>query len=1215
MAQSTSDPNSVLDLTNSQSPSVSPLTPAPTIQEVDATHFLDLPATGVGSASGVIGDATDPAATQGINFKIADSDTAIDQLTVTVTSSNQAVVSNESLTLTGVGADRNLKIDPTGVGFTDIQVEVSDGVNTNVYTIQYGASDGTANSKASHFHTGTSDASTAIAIDSNYMFVADDEGQVIRLYDRNQSGLPVSEFDFTSALGLTDEKNGQFREVDIEASTLVGDRIYWLGSHSNSSKGKDRPNRSRLFATEIVGSGADAKLEFVGYVDFRQDLINWGDDQGYNFSASAATGKPTEFTDSFNIEGLTVSPDGNTAYIAFRAPNTPTSTRTNALIAPLNNFADLVDGKAAKAVFGAPIELDLGGRGIRSIERNANNEYLIVAGPAGSATGTAPNDFRLYSWGGDQAVPPELLPVQLPDLNTGGSFESIVHLPDHLSARSQIQLLLDNGDTDWYGDGQDSKDLSQANHQKFASVTVALGGDTAPPVPVPPVPSSDMAPTIKEVDTTSHFLDLPAIGGGAVSGVIGDATDPAATQGINFKIADSDTNLDQLTVTVTSSNQAVVGNDSLMLSGVGADRNLKINPTGVGYADIQIEVSDGVNTNVYTIQYGASDGTIKPDASHFHTGTSDASTAIAIDSNYMFVADDEGQVIRLYDRNQSGLPVSEFDFTSALGLTDEKNGQFREVDIEASTLVGDRIYWLGSHSNSSKGKVRPNRSRLFATEIVGSGADAKLEFVGYVDFRQDLINWGDDQGYNFSASAATGKPTEFTDSFNIEGLTVSPDGNTAYIAFRAPNTPTSTRTNALIAPLNNFADLVDGKAAKAVFGAPIELDLGGRGIRSIERNANNEYLIVAGPAGGATGTAPNDFRLYSWGGDQSAPPELLPVQLPDLNTGGSFESIVHLPDHLNSRSQIQLLLDNGDTDWYGDGQDSKDLSQANHQKFASVTVTLGGDTDVMQGSNRNDTLRGSSGDDVIEGMGGSDKIYGDNGNDQLFGGLGNDKIKGKNGNDLIFGDQGKDKLYGGDGDDKLIGGLGSDTINGDDGNDLIFGNNGNDKLSGGDGDDQLHGGLGKDKIKGGDGDDLIFGGVGNDKLSGGDGNDKLYGGLGHDSILGGKGDDIIVGDQGADRLTGGKDKDTFVFSSIGDTSATITDFEIGIDKIDLRTIFNSTEYTSANPIESYVKLVQHGSSTQVKVDVFGDNGDQFKTVTQLNHVDKTALTSDHFVLT
>ena len=727
------------------------------------------------------------------------------------------------------------------------------------------------------------------------------------------------------------------------------------------------------------------------------------------------------------------------------------------------------------------------------------------------------------------------------------------------------------------------------------------------------LPHLTIAPTIQEVDAT-HFLDLPAIGMGSVSGVIGDATDPAATQGINFKIADSDTNLDQLTVTVTSSNQAVVSNDSLTLSGVGADRNLKIKPTGVGYTDIQIEVNDGTGVSVYTIQYGASDGAANPNASHFHTGTSDASTAIAIDSNYMFVADDEGQVIRLYDRTHSGLPVSEFDFTSVLGLTDAKEGVFREVDIEASTLVGDRIYWLGSHSNSSKGKDRPNRSRLFATEIVGSGADAKLEFVGYVDFREDLIRWGDEQGYNFSASAATGKPTEFPDSFNIEGLTVSPDGNTAYIAFRAPNTPTSTRTNALIAPLNNFADLVDGKATTAIFGDPIELDLGGRGIRSIERNANNEYLIVAGPTGGATGTAPNDFRLYSWTGDQADTATLLPTQLPDLNTGGSFESIVHLPDHLSARSQIQLLLDNGDTDWYGDGQDSKDLSQANFQKFASVTVSLGGDTDIMQGSNQNNTLRGGNSDDVIEGMGGSDKIYGDDGHDQLFGGGGNDKIKGGNGNDLIFGDQGKDKLYGGEGNDKLIGGLSNDRINGNSGNDLIFGGNGNDKLRGGDGDDQLHGGLGKDTMKGGNGDDLIFGGAGNDKLSGGDGNDKLYGGLGHDSILGGKGNDIIVGDQGADRLTGGKDKDTFVFSRIGETFATITDFEIGIDKLDLRTIFNSADYTSATPVESYIKLVQHGSSTQVKVDVFGDNGDQFKTVTQLNHVDKTALTSDHFRL-
>jgi hypothetical protein len=110
------------------------------------------------------------------------------------------------------------------------------------------------------------------------------------------------------------------------------------------------------------------------------ELITWGNNNGYNFTASAATGKIPEdpALDGFNVEGLTIAPNGTTAYIAFRAPQVPTSARTKALIAPVTNFTDLVTGAATSANIGAPIELDLGGRGIREISRNSSGQYLII---------------------------------------------------------------------------------------------------------------------------------------------------------------------------------------------------------------------------------------------------------------------------------------------------------------------------------------------------------------------------------------------------------------------------------------------------------------------------------------------------------------------------------------------------------------------------------------------------------------------------------------------------------------------------------------------------------------------------------------------------------------------------------------------------------------------------------------------------------------------
>lgn len=468
----------------------------PTITEASATPFLNLPATGSGFASGVVGDPTDPALVFGIDFTIADPDTAVGDLVVTVTSSNTAVVPNANLTLSGTGATRNLKIDPVGVGFADITVTVSDGANTDSYVINYAASAAAGTPTSTRFHTGASDASTAIALDANYMLVADDEDQTIRLYDRNGSGLPLASFDFTSFLGLSGSS-----EVDIEASTRLGNTIYWLGSHSNNSSGADRPNRERLFATEVSGTGASTNLTFTGYYQFLEDdLIAWDNANGHGLgagflglAASAANGVLPEQTNGFNIEGLTLAPNNTTGYVSFRAPNQPTSDRNQALIIPVTNFTSLVSptgGTAGSATFGAPIFLDLGGRGIRSIERNNTGEYVIIAGPAGAATGTAPADFRLYTWDGNPASAPVLRNADLTALNSGGSFEGIVEVPDNLTSTSQIQLLVDNGDTIWYNNGVISKDLEAPTFnktlQKFRSDVVTLGDPVTPPVVVPP---------------------------------------------------------------------------------------------------------------------------------------------------------------------------------------------------------------------------------------------------------------------------------------------------------------------------------------------------------------------------------------------------------------------------------------------------------------------------------------------------------------------------------------------------------------------------------------------------------------------------------------------------------------------------------------------------------------------------------------------------------
>jgi len=489
-------------------------------------------------------------------------------------------------------------------------------------------------------------------------------------------------------------------------------------------------------------------------------------------------------------------------------------------------------------------------------------------------------------------------------------------------------------------------------NKKFAFDNLEITGDKIIPNPV----------HITFAD--SNFTDAAT----GLSGVIGDSTDPARYHGINFTVSHDEDNVSTLEIDPVSSNTSVVTNANLVDTGTGAIRNVTITPTGVGYATITVTVTDeDENEASVNISYAAS-AESNTETSLYHTGMGDASTAMVVDSNYMLVANDEDMgsnmaPIYLYRRDQSGLEVNEFDFTDDLDLIDNK-----EVDIEASTKVGNRIYWLGSHGNNKEGKCRPDRKRLFATDISGSGENTTLSFVDYYDsLREDLIDLDDDLAdyydldpyYGFddgSYCAETGgiKPKRI-DGFNIEGLTMSPDGTDAYICFRAPISPANNRTKALVIAIGggtvdeqrtyyNFQDWFDHCSdvnTKPIFTEVIELDLGGRGIRSIEKNDDDEYLIVAGSYESTT-TAPNDFRLYLWSGNWDDTEPVLLLDDMDMNDliseGGSIESIVQMPESVLG-GDVQFLMDNGSSDWYDDEQESKDLTPT-FQKFRSDWISI-----------------------------------------------------------------------------------------------------------------------------------------------------------------------------------------------------------------------------------------------------------------------------------
>ena len=455
---------------------------------------------------------------------------------------------------------------------------------------------------------------------------------------------------------------------------------------------------------------------------------------------------------------------------------------------------------------------------------------------------------------------------------------------------------------------------SSASNEAFRGVAFAPGTNvTTTSVTPPPVLLPAQA-------------DLP--------GAIGDSN--AATD--TLSVADAASGASAVTVTATSSNTAVVPNSGLTISGSGASRTMTVSPTGVGYATITLKATapNGAYATA-TVNYAASAATTPANAVYY-SGAGNGSAAIDVGGGFMLVGDDESDVLRLYQEGVSGPPVKTFDFTNLLPYGDD------EVDIEAAAEVGNRIYWTGSMSNTSSGNLAPERSTLFATDVTGSGASTTLTYVGsYTGLRDDLISWDEDNGsglganyLGFADSAASGVGGHEADAFNLEGMEFAPgSSSTAYLAFRAPLEPTGTRNQALIVPVTDINALVTGAASQATFGAPIFFSLNGLGFRDLKKNSANQYVLIAGSA-----DETDDFALYTWDGVAADAAASVTTALPAGGPDGSWESIVSVPNPLSNGGSVSFFQDNGDSEWYGDGLDSKDGLAQDFQKDLGTTLTF-----------------------------------------------------------------------------------------------------------------------------------------------------------------------------------------------------------------------------------------------------------------------------------
>ena len=302
------------------------------------------------------------------------------------------------------------------------------------------------------------------------------------------------------------------------------------------------------------------------------------------------------------------------------------------------------------------------------------------------------------------------------------------------------------------------------------------------------------------------------------------------------------------------------------------------------------------------------------------TGMCHASAAVALDSSHFIVGDDEENILRIYDRRAPGPPLQSIRLSDVFP-GEVHDGEDMEIDIEGTARLGDMMFWIGSHGTSRKGHYRPERHRLLAVNIVShpSGTfNACRAGRIYATLIEDLAN---DRRYReWNLRKAMTIPSKEAGGLNIEGLAATPSG-TLLIGFRNPlrNGTTGAAKTALLAPLLNPMEVVSGTRAR--FGEPVALDLGGRGIRSIEWWKDDDYLIVAGPPQGSDARDlgrqeqrardRESARLYAWKRSTNIV-RVLPNKIP---LGLNAEAAFFFPQ--DKGCTVQLLSDDG-------GQDCRD---------------------------------------------------------------------------------------------------------------------------------------------------------------------------------------------------------------------------------------------------------------------------------------------------
>ena len=279
-----------------------------------------------------------------------------------------------------------------------------------------------------------------------------------------------------------------------------------------------------------------------------------------------------------------------------------------------------------------------------------------------------------------------------------------------------------------------------------------------------------------------------------------------------------------------------------------------------------------------------------------YLGLCDASAAVALGARHFVVADDDRHVLTIYQRGKPEAVACVELLENSGECLPKAKVKATKSDIEGAARIGNRIYWISSHARNQDGEIKVQRRQIFATDMLAGAASPTVSaatppytlLVEHIAAEPRFAVLG-------LASKQTIDP-EMPGGLNIEGLAATPDGQ-LLIGFR---NPLSVRKEALLLPLRNPAAVID-QSAKPVFGDLIALDLGERGIRSIDF-VNSRFAIIAGPWGDKK--SGKGFALYTWSGKMAdSPQRVKKIDFSDMHPEALFAAA--------GKNEIYVLSDDG----------------------------------------------------------------------------------------------------------------------------------------------------------------------------------------------------------------------------------------------------------------------------------------------------------------